>query len=58
MGGSACGRNLIAPFVPCHRAVRGTGALGGYEYGLPVKQWLLAHESANSSSPVRVDKDG
>lgn len=42
--GSACGRNLIAPFVPCHRAVRTGGGLGGYEYGLDVKRWLLAHE--------------
>ena len=43
--GSACGRNLIAPFVPCHRALRSGGALGGYEYGLEVKRWLLAHET-------------
>lgn len=42
--GSACGRNLVAPVVPCHRAVRTGGALGGYLYGLPVKEWLLAHE--------------
>lgn len=43
--GSACGRNLIAPFVPCHRAVRRDGSLGGYAYGLKVKEWLLDHES-------------
>jgi methylated-DNA-[protein]-cysteine S-methyltransferase len=42
--GSACGRNLVAPVVPCHRAVRTGGGLGGYYYGLPVKEWLLAHE--------------
>lgn len=42
--GTACGRNLIAPFVPCHRAVRSGGGLGGYEYGLEVKRWLLDHE--------------
>jgi methylated-DNA-[protein]-cysteine S-methyltransferase len=42
--GSACARNLIAPIVPCHRIVRTDGALGGYYYGLPAKQWLLAHE--------------
>ncbi len=42
--GSACARNLIAPIVPCHRIVRTGGALGGYYYGLPTKQWLLAHE--------------
>jgi methylated-DNA-[protein]-cysteine S-methyltransferase len=42
--GSACARNLIAPIVPCHRIVRTGGALGGYYYGLPTKEWLLAHE--------------
>ena len=46
--GSACGRNLIAPFIPCHRAVRSDGTMGGYYYGLPVKEWLLAHESGHS----------
>lgn len=42
--GSACGRNLIAPFVPCHRAITSSGGLGGYEYGLATKRWLLDHE--------------
>jgi methylated-DNA-[protein]-cysteine S-methyltransferase len=44
--GSACAQNLIAPIVPCHRIVRTGGALGGYYYGLSVKEWLLAHEHA------------
>ncbi len=43
--GTACGRNLVAPIVPCHRAVRRDGTLGGYYYGLDVKRWLLDHES-------------
>lgn len=42
--GTACARNRVAPFVPCHRVVRSDGSLGGYYYGLAVKQWLLAHE--------------
>ena len=42
--GSACARNLIAPFVPCHRVVRSDGTLGGYLYGLAVKEQLLRHE--------------
>jgi methylated-DNA-[protein]-cysteine S-methyltransferase len=42
--GSACAQNLVAPVVPCHRIVRTGGALGGYFYGLGVKEWLLAHE--------------
>jgi methylated-DNA-[protein]-cysteine S-methyltransferase len=45
--GNACARNLVAPFVPCHRVLRTGGGLGGYYYGLPVKQWLLAHESGS-----------
>jgi methylated-DNA-[protein]-cysteine S-methyltransferase len=42
--GSACAQNRVAPIVPCHRIVRTGGGLGGYYYGLPVKEWLLAHE--------------
>jgi len=42
--GSACARNLVAPFVPCHRVLRSDGSLGGYAYGLDVKRWLLALE--------------
>lgn len=49
--GTACGRNLIAPIVPCHRALRLDGSLGGYYYGLDVKRWLLGHEAdANGAS--------
>ena len=44
--GTACGRNLIAPIVPCHRVVKSGGALGNYGYGLGVKEWLLRHEGA------------
>lgn len=50
--GSACGRNLIAPFVPCHRALRSDGTLGGYYYGLEVKRWLLDHESDVARLPL------
>jgi methylated-DNA-[protein]-cysteine S-methyltransferase len=42
--GTACAKNLVAPFVPCHRVVRSDGSLGGYAYGLSVKRWLLALE--------------
>jgi len=43
--GSACARNRVAPFVPCHRVLRSGGLLGGYYYGLDVKRALLALES-------------
>ena len=45
--GSACARNNVAPFVPCHRVLRSDGSLGGYAYGLPAKRALLAHEQAS-----------
>jgi len=48
--GTACGANLVAPVVPCHRVVRGDGSLGGYYYGLPVKRWLLDHERATAGT--------
>ena len=44
--GQACARNKVAPFVPCHRILRTDGTLGGYAYGLPVKEALLVHEGA------------
>jgi methylated-DNA-[protein]-cysteine S-methyltransferase len=44
--GQACARNHVAPFVPCHRILRTDGSLGGYAYGLPVKEALLVHEGA------------
>jgi methylated-DNA-[protein]-cysteine S-methyltransferase len=43
---SACARNAAALFVPCHRVLRNDGSLGGFRWGLPVKRWLLDHESA------------
>lgn len=42
--GAACGANPIALFIPCHRVVRSDGGLGGFAWGLPLKQHLLAVE--------------
>jgi AraC family transcriptional regulator of adaptative response/methylated-DNA-[protein]-cysteine methyltransferase len=42
--GTACGANQIAILIPCHRAKRGDGTLGGYAYGLERKVRLLAQE--------------
>ena len=42
--GSACGANPVALFVPCHRAVRTDGGLGGYAWGLARKERLLEME--------------
>jgi len=40
--GSACGANPVAVLIPCHRVVRGDGALGGYRWGMARKAALLA----------------
>jgi len=45
--GTACGKNSIAVLIPCHRVLRGDGALGGYRWGLTRKQALLAKESGH-----------
>ncbi|MGA1181426.1 MAG: methylated-DNA--[protein]-cysteine S-methyltransferase, partial [Marivivens sp.] len=44
--GTAVGRNPISLLIPCHRALRKSGGLGGYHWGLPVKRAILAYESA------------
>ncbi|MFD1717510.1 methylated-DNA--[protein]-cysteine S-methyltransferase [Georgenia deserti] len=40
----ACAMNAAALFVPCHRVLRSDGALGGFRYGLPIKESLLGRE--------------
>jgi methylated-DNA-[protein]-cysteine S-methyltransferase len=42
---SICARNAPALFVPCHRVLRTDGTLGGFAWGLPVKQRLLDREA-------------
>ncbi len=41
----ACASNKLAVVIPCHRVLRGTGALGGYKWGLDRKRALLKLES-------------
>lgn len=48
--GTAIGRNPVSWLIPCHRALRKSGALGGYHWGLPVKRALLAWETADLES--------
>lgn len=46
--GTAVGRNPISLLIPCHRALRKSGELGGYHWGLPVKRAMLAREAART----------
>ncbi len=48
--GTAVGRNPIGWLIPCHRAMRKSGGLGGYHWGLPVKRAMLAYEAARIES--------
>lgn len=47
---NACGANKLAPVIPCHRVVRRDGGLGGYRWGIKIKERLLADEQARTSS--------
>jgi AraC family transcriptional regulator of adaptative response/methylated-DNA-[protein]-cysteine methyltransferase len=43
--GRACASNRLAVVIPCHRAVRRDGGLGGYRWGTERKQQLLEREA-------------
>ncbi|WP_300033480.1 bifunctional helix-turn-helix domain-containing protein/methylated-DNA--[protein]-cysteine S-methyltransferase [uncultured Roseobacter sp.] len=46
--GTAVGRNPISWLIPCHRALRKSGGLGGYHWGLPMKRAMLAWETVGA----------
>ena len=48
--GTAVGRNPVSWLIPCHRALRKSGGLGGYHWGLPVKRAMLAFEAAQADA--------
>jgi len=51
--GSACGANRIGVLIPCHRALRADGGLGGYRWGLERKRALLDAERRTAAAPDR-----
>lgn len=51
--GSACGANPVAVLIPCHRATRGDGSLGGYAWGLERKEELLEREQERGREEIR-----
>ena len=50
--GRACANNPVAIAIPCHRAIREDGGLGGYRWGLDRKRRLLAEERARAAADV------
>ena len=39
--GSACNKNPIMIIIPCHRVISKSGKIGGFEYGVNLKEKLL-----------------
>jgi AraC family transcriptional regulator of adaptative response/methylated-DNA-[protein]-cysteine methyltransferase len=44
--GSALASNSIGYLIPCHRALRADGRLGGFKWGLERKKAMIAYEAA------------
>jgi methylated-DNA-[protein]-cysteine S-methyltransferase len=52
--GRALATNPVPIIVPCHRAIRGTGELGGFRGGLRMKRALLEMEGVEFDPKGRV----
>jgi AraC family transcriptional regulator of adaptative response/methylated-DNA-[protein]-cysteine methyltransferase len=50
--GRACATNQVSLVIPCHRAVREDGSLGGFRWGLERKQKLLDAERQAATKSV------
>ncbi len=48
--GRACATNPVSLVVPCHRALRQDGGLGGYRWGLKRKEALLNREAEGAGA--------
>ncbi len=46
---NACGSNILAVAIPCHRVVKKDGGIAGYRWGIRRKRQLLRQESKNDS---------
>ena len=49
--GTANGANPVSILIPCHRAIRASGHLGGYRWGLDRKRKLLETEARMCGQP-------
>ena len=52
--GAALAHNPFPIIIPCHRAIRSDGTLGGYQGGLGMKRALLAMEGVRFDSKGRL----
>lgn len=52
--GRVLSRNPFPIIIPCHRAIRSNGELGGFQGGLKMKRALLEHEGVNVSNEGKV----
>jgi AraC family transcriptional regulator of adaptative response/methylated-DNA-[protein]-cysteine methyltransferase len=52
--GAAVGRNPLAYLIPCHRVIRGSGAVGDYRWGRIRKRAMVAWEGARGTAPPKV----
>lgn len=49
--GTACARNTVGIFVPCHRVIQSGGRLGSYGFGgTDIKAAMLVHEGVQVES--------
>ena len=55
--GGALARNPFPIVVPCHRAVRSDGGLGGFRGGLPMKRELLTMEGVTITPAGKIQTD-
>lgn len=51
--GTACGKNPISLFYPCHRVLGSDGKLHGYRWGIALKKQLLALEADFAARGLR-----
>ena len=56
--GMACNRNPFPLIIPCHRVVSSSGTLGGYAFGVELKEAILGFEKKFQKRPkIRITND-
>lgn len=56
--GTAIGSNPVAFLIPCHRVIRGTGELGGYQWGPIRKTAIIGWEGVQNETLAGVNEQG